>query len=786
MKRGAPGSFGSRLKSLREAAGFTQEELATIAGLSVHAVSALERGERRRPHVDTVRALSSALDLTGAARDALVASARPLFRDLTIERSGSPTLPMPSTRLVGREGDLQTLQQSLADRTARLITLIGPGGVGKTRLALEMARVVASEDTYRVFFVPLAGLHSPAFVASAVAEALGLSDTTALDLPRRTGFACADQPTLLVIDNFEQVLDAAPLITDLLASVAPLRVLATSRAPLRVRGEREYVVNPLSLHVDDGAIAAADGTGASAAVQLFVERVRDAQPQFSLTPGNGATVSAICQRLDALPLALELAAPWMKLLSADDLLARLGDDVLLSSLSPRDVPERQQTMNATVAWSYHLLTPNEQRVFRRLGALPGRFSIDAADAVVGDRTDQSRMSGATLGVAATLLDKSLLLRTDSETARPLYRMLETVRAFAALELAKTGEGDEASEGLVIYCTAEASLAAEGLLGPAQAEWLDRVHNDLENYRYALAWLIERNRAVQAAHIASSLWFFWAISGHATEGLEWYEQILGLPSLPPADESRLLVGAGPMWYTRGELDRAHTRVTRGLTLADRAGDAYTASVAASLLGHVELGLGNVEAARGDFMRGIDGFRALAIPWGLGNALIGAAWVALTNGEVDGARRLLDEATVVLRRAGPWFSGPLLCLRAILAVRLGKTRDAIRLVGESLAKTRPLRDYFAFVYALVPLAAAAALSGDDEWATRLVATRHAITERTGATVVGRLVGDLRDRTEHEVRDRLGPERWARAYAAGRVCAIDSVLNDIDAVLKKATQS
>ena len=252
MKPGAPGSFGAQLKALREAAGFTQEELATIAGLSVHAVSALERGERRRPHVETVRALSAALDLTGATRDALLASARAPAHDTAVDELSGVSLPLPLTALLGRDADVQTLRHWLADPAARLITLIGPGGVGKTRLALELARAIAEEGATRVVFVPLAAIRNPAFVASAIAEALGLADVTALDLPRRARAACDDRPTLLVLDNFEQVLDAAPLVADLLTSVASLRVLVTSRAPLRVRGEREYAVGPLALEAGVG------------------------------------------------------------------------------------------------------------------------------------------------------------------------------------------------------------------------------------------------------------------------------------------------------------------------------------------------------------------------------------------------------------------------------------------------------------------------------------------------------------------------------------------------------
>ena len=383
---------------------------------------------------------------------------------------------------------------------------------------------------------------------------------------------------------------------------------------------------------------------------------------------------------------------------------------------------------------------------------------------------------------AGLIDKSLLLRAGASVVAtcPLYQMLETVRAYAVLELTAAGERDDAMEGLVRYTTGEASLAAEGLVGPAQVEWLDRVREDLESYRGALAWLIERGRSVEAARIAWGLKYFWLIRGHAAEGLQWYEQVLNLPSLSPVPASRALVGAAMMWYSLGDLGRTAAGLTRALALAHAAGDTEMVAQAEHLFGHVEHALGDVNAARVRFTNSVEGFRGLAIPWGVGNSLNGMAKIALAIGDAAEAERLLDEATSVLRHSSPWFLALVSFRRATLAVQRGNSDAAIAWVRESLTLFRQCQDKFAIVYALVPLAAAAVLKGDDAWAARILGARDAVTERTGATVADKWVHALGEQAEREVRGRLGPDRWARAYAAGRVTSIDSLMIDIDSVL------
>jgi hypothetical protein len=340
------------------------------------------------------------------------------------------------------------------------------------------------------------------------------------------------------------------------------------------------------------------------------------------------------------------------------------------------------------------------------------------------------------------------------------------------------------EGLARYCIVEASRASDGLFGPRQAEWLHRVEEDLENYRRALRTLIDCGRTVEAADIASDLLLFWLIRGRAAEGLWWYEETLKQPSRPPASESRALTGAAWMCFIRGELSRAQTLVVRAIPLAEAAGDLNTLVRAEDLAARIAHVHGDLKAARRWFAQAIERFHSLALPWGAGNALIGMSGIALEIGDDRQAERLLDEATVLMQQAGPWFLARALFVRAIAAVRRGAADEAMAWVRQSLAYICDLHDKYAFVHAAVPLAAAAALKGDDLWAARILGLRDLVAERTGATVVVKPVHELKGQVERATRAGLGSDQWRRAYAAGRQRSIESLLHDIDSTLSDHT--
>src|SRR5829696_6067696 len=444
-------TFGMLLRQLRLAAGLTQEGLAERAGVSARGVQDLERGVRLAPRAETLRLLADALDLDAAARSTLITAAHPELQTSPSSTASPERLcppPIPPTPLVGREQEVASacalLRRPDGEAGTKLLTLTGPGGVGKTRMALALAAELAPEFADDVAWVELAPVRDPDLVAAAVARALGVHETGDQPVAEALVAFIANRRLLLVLDNLEHVLAAAPLVAQLLAAGPRLTVLATSRARLRLRGEQELPIPPLAVPVTDETPPPLEGLAGVAAIRLFTERAQEVLPDFALTAENAASVAAICRRLEGLPLALELAAARIKLLPPAALLSRLERRLPLLSGGARDLPHRQQTMRDAIAWSHDLLTADEQAVFRRLAVFAGGFTLDAADWVAG--AQGRRVAGAfsppphyaatpppiipsVLDVVASLSDQSLVRSLSPTGSEPRLALLETIREY---------------------------------------------------------------------------------------------------------------------------------------------------------------------------------------------------------------------------------------------------------------------------------------------------------------------------------------------------------------------
>jgi predicted ATPase len=694
------------------AAGLTQEALAARASLSTRAVSDLERGVSRAPRYDTLNLLTRAMDLSADQRAALFAAARPAVPSEDAKGAPLHVLPLPPTPLLGREQEVAEALGLVREHGVRLLTVTGPSGVGKTRLALEIAHDLHAGFADGLAWIDLSVLRDPSLVPQTVAQALGIRELADRTLSEQVCAFLRDKQCLLLLDNFEQVLEAADFVADLLLSCPRLQVLVTSRAPLHLRAEQQLVLTPLTQ---------------AAAVALFCERAQRLQPGLAATEPS---VAAICEQVERLPLAIELAAAHVRVLSLPLVLERLSDRLRFLRGGARDLPERQRTMHESIAWSYHLLPPTQQRWFRALSIFMGGHTLAAAESIC--RGEEPIASDEGLSTIAALVDASLVQMETTGDGLPRYGMLEVIREYAAEQLRAAGEEDSYQRRHAEYYAALAEEAERS--GSGQGSREAHLERESANGRAALHWAYERGMVTLGLQLATWFGSFWIRRGQMSEGSLWLERMLalddarGAQAASPAVRSRALYYAARLTMHLGRRDRALALAEEALALAARTGDQADISNALAMLGSIALASGKEGEAATYFT---ESYVAAKRATDAGDthqislALLNLGELARKRGEVARATEFLEEALADVRAIDmTWGIANNLTLLGHLARQQRDYERAKVRYRESLALYRRLGNATYTAWCLEGIAAVACAQGSYQHATRLCAVAAAL--------------------------------------------------------------
>ncbi|OLB80033.1 MAG: hypothetical protein AUI14_08345 [Actinobacteria bacterium 13_2_20CM_2_71_6] len=650
-------------------------------------------------------------------------------------------LPAPMTALVGRRHEHDRVVRMLGQ--GRLVTLVGPGGIGKTRLSLSVATALAPEYEDGAVFVPLADSTDTELMVAAIGQALSVAEVPGEPLLESVIEQVGDAALLLVLDNFEQVLDASGVVGELLAALPNIAILATSRERLSVYGEQVYQVPPLALPDLDRLPSTAAGLAQALhdypAVALFEQRAEAVGAAFALTPQTLPVVARLCHLLDGLPLAIELAAAHTDRWHPDDLLVHLSHHLDELGGGPRDLPERQQTLRGAIDWSFVLLDPAAQRLFTTLAVFAGGWDVSAAIATAGSVDDDAALARKELATRlATLVAKNLVVLERDSAGEQRYRMLETIRAYAAAKLADDAGSDAVHDRHSGYFLDLAERSAVGLTGPEQSEWAERLEQDYQNLRGAIRWTMSRGAAADAARICLGLWRYWRNGTHLREGREWLDQVLAAqPGLPAELRARVLHPAAVLAATQDDHAAAALLGGESLTLAESVSDRPTAAQARNALGIAAIGAGQYTEATDHFRHSLAIWRELEQPHGTAMALGNLTKLSLRLGDIAAANDYADQCLALERAAGN-TRGILLGLECLGQIRLaeGDVPGARAALQESLALSRTLGDAFGEAMALHQLGLAAHLDGDRPEALRLLVSalhrRHEVGDREDLAV------------------------------------------------------